>query len=232
MPPNAPRDDRYLRKRILGEGGAGRVWLAEDRAQPGRDIALKELTPAGAAQHEEAFRREFATLACLHHPNLVEVDAFDVDPVTGLPRFTLELVVALALVTVGLWNIRASSGSIDSGLGDGAGRPPTGRAFLVGMAHGLAGSAAVALLVLATVRDPRWASLYLLIFGVGTLAGMLLVTAGLAIPLSAVTRRWGGSGRVLRLSTGALSLLFGVWLIYQIGWQDGLFLAVPHWSPH
>lgn len=151
-----------------------------------------------------------------------------VPPRIGL---TLELIVALALVTVGLWNIRASSASEDSGLGQGADRPPTGRAFVVGMAHGLAGSAAVALLVLATVRDPRWASLYLLVFGVGTLVGMMLVTAGLAIPLSAAARRWGGSGRMLRFSTGALSLLFGAWMIYQIGWHDGLFLAVPHWSP-
>jgi Nif-specific regulatory protein len=79
-------------KRILGEGGAGRVWLVEDRHRPGHDLALKELAPSGAVQHEEAFRREFATLACLHHPNLVEVDEFDTSPTSGLPRFTLEFI--------------------------------------------------------------------------------------------------------------------------------------------
>jgi hypothetical protein len=46
------------------------------------------------------------------------------------------------------------------------------------------------------------------------------------------TNRWGGMGRLIRLSTGALSLLFGVWLVYQIGWHDGLFLDVTHWQPH
>jgi transcriptional regulator with GAF, ATPase, and Fis domain/tetratricopeptide (TPR) repeat protein len=84
--------DRYRLKRILGEGGAGRVWLVEDRHRPGRDLALKELSEAGAPQHEDAFRREFATLACLHHPNLVEVDEFDTSPTSGLPRFTLEFI--------------------------------------------------------------------------------------------------------------------------------------------
>ena len=152
-----------------------------------------------------------------------------VPPRVGL---TLELVVAVALVTVGLWNLRGRRDHDHSGLGDGSGRPPTGKAFVVGMAHGLAGSAAVALLVLATVKDPLWACGYLLIFGFGTLLGMTVVTTGFALPLSAAARRWGGSARALRLATGALSLLFGVWLIYQIGWRDGLFLAVPRWSPH
>src|SRR5258706_1893013 len=84
--------DRYLMKRLLGEGGAGRVWLVEDRHRPGHDLALKELAAAGAMQHVEAFRREFATLACLHHPSLVEVDEFDTAPDSGLPRFTLEFI--------------------------------------------------------------------------------------------------------------------------------------------
>jgi high-affinity nickel-transport protein len=151
-----------------------------------------------------------------------------VPPRVGL---ALEFVVAVALVTVGLWNLRGRHDHEEAGLGEGSGRPPTGRAFAVGMAHGLAGSAAVALLVLATVHDPRWACGYLLVFGFGTLLGMMVVTTGLAFPLSAVTRRWGGSARVLRYATGALSLLFGAWLIYQIGWREGLFLAVPHWTP-
>jgi Nif-specific regulatory protein len=84
--------DRYLKKRILGEGGAGRVLLVEDRHRPGHELALKELAPGGASLHEAAFRREFATLACLHHPNLVVVEEFDTSPDSGLPRFTLEFI--------------------------------------------------------------------------------------------------------------------------------------------
>jgi len=152
-----------------------------------------------------------------------------VPPRIGL---TLELVVAVALVSVGLWNLRSARRDEGPELGTGSGRPPAGRAFVVGMAHGLAGSAAVALLVLAAVRDPLWACVYMLVFGLGTLLGMTLVTTGLSLPLSAVARRWGGASRILRLSTGTLSLLLGAWLIYQIGWRDGLFLTIPNWAPH
>jgi high-affinity nickel-transport protein len=152
-----------------------------------------------------------------------------VPPRVGL---SLEFIVALALVTVGLINLRATPPRGGASLGAGSGRPPAKRAFLVGMAHGLAGSAAVALLVLATVREPSWACGSLFVFGLGTLLGMTLITTGFAVPLSAAVRRWGGADRLLRVSTGCASLLFGAWLAYQIGWRDGLFLAASRWSPH
>ena len=152
-----------------------------------------------------------------------------VPPRLGL---AMEFVVALALVTVGLLNLR---GGLDSDLREGAragARPQAGRAFAIGLAHGLAGSAAVALLVLATVRDPRWACGYLLVFGAGTLIGMVVVTTGMALPLAAIARRWGGAPRMARVGTGMLSLVFGMWLVVQIGWHDGLFRSIPHWNPH
>jgi high-affinity nickel-transport protein len=154
-----------------------------------------------------------------------------VPPRVGL---SLEFAVGIALVIVGLLNLRpaAPDDAARSGLPRGSERLPAWRAFLVGSVHGLAGSAAVALMVLATVRDPRWGVAYLLVFGVGSIAGMALVTTGLAAPLALASRRWGGLGRGVRVATGALSLVFGVWLIYQIGWKDGLFLATPHWAPH
>lgn len=143
---------------------------------------------------------------------------------------TLEFGVALALILVGLLNLRRAR-EATAGLGDGAGRPLARRAFAVGLVHGVAGSAAVALLVLATVRDPRWACGYLAVFGLGTLAGMTLITTGFAVPVAAAAQRWGGSHRLIRVSTGALSLVFGIWLAYRIGWHDGLFLATPDWTP-
>ena len=45
------------------------------------------------------------------------------------------------------------------------------RPLIVGIVHGLAGSAAVALLVLATIKSPSWSLLYLLLFGIGTVVG-------------------------------------------------------------
>jgi high-affinity nickel-transport protein len=150
-----------------------------------------------------------------------------VPPRVGL---ALEFCVALALVAVGLFNLgrpRKHGAELDGG----PGRPLAARAFGVGLVHGLAGSAAVALLVLATVRQPLWACGYLLVFGVGTLLGMALITTGLALPVASAARQWGGAGRVMRMSTGVVSLAFGLWLAYQIGWRDGLFLATPIWTP-
>ena len=154
-----------------------------------------------------------------------------VPPRIGL---SLEFAVGLALVVVGLLNLKSSSrdDAARSGLDGRTERVPAWRAFFVGLVHGLAGSAAVALMVLATVRDPRAACAYLLLFGVGTLAGMALITTGIAAPLSAASRRWGGFARGARLATGAVSLVFGVWLVYQIGFKDGLFLSTIRWTPH
>ena len=89
--------DRYVHLRLLGEGGAGRVSLVEDRLRGSAKLALKELAEASRG-HEDDLRREFALLASLRHPNLVEVHELDLDPRTGLPRFTLEYVEGRDLV--------------------------------------------------------------------------------------------------------------------------------------
>ena len=106
------------------------------------------------------------------------------------------------------------------------------RPLLVGIVHGLAGSAAVALLVLSTIRQPRWGVLYLLIFGLGTIAGMMLITAALALPFSFAGTRFSWLNRSLVTASGVLSLGFGLFISYQIGFVDGLFTSHPTWSPH
>jgi high-affinity nickel-transport protein len=105
------------------------------------------------------------------------------------------------------------------------------RPLIVGMVHGLAGSAAVALLVLTTIGDSAWAVIYLLVFGVGTIAGMMLITAGLAWPLRGATARFPGFPRGLRVASGVVSLVAGLAIAYQIGVVDGLFGADPRWVP-
>lgn len=104
------------------------------------------------------------------------------------------------------------------------------RPFVVGIVHGLAGSAAVALLVLATIGNGWWAIGYLVVFGLGTVLGMMLVTALVAWPF-AVTGRHDRAQRALRLTSGAVSLLFGLVLAYRIGVSGGLFGAHPVWTP-
>ena len=97
------------------------------------------------------------------------------------------------------------------------------RPLVVGIVHGLAGSAAVALLVLTTIRDPRWSIMYLVVFGLGTIAGMMLITAAIAWPFARAGARMDGLNRGLRVASGLVSLLFGVFLAYKIGVVDGLF---------
>jgi High-affinity nickel-transport protein len=106
------------------------------------------------------------------------------------------------------------------------------RPLLVGIVHGLAGSAAVALLVLGTIRNPRWAIFYLLLFGLGTIAGMMLLTLVFAVPYTLAENRFACLSRTMVAGTGLLSLVFGAAVAYHIGFVDGLFLAHPSWTPH
>lgn len=105
------------------------------------------------------------------------------------------------------------------------------RSVLVGVVHGLAGSAAVALLALTTITDPYLAVGYLLVFGMGTMVGMTAITALLALPFSTGATSLLGWQRKLALGTGLLSLGFGLYFAAQIGFVDGLFLGHPVWSP-
>ncbi len=106
------------------------------------------------------------------------------------------------------------------------------RPLVIGVVHGLAGSAAVALLVLTTIKSASMALLYLAIFGAGTLAGMMLLTLAMALPISALSRRFDNAGQLLARVTGVVSIAFGLFLAYRIGVSDGLLLGVPHWTPH
>lgn len=107
----------------------------------------------------------------------------------------------------------------------------TVRPLVVGVVHGLAGSAAVALAVLAPIRDPLVAGAYLLVFGAGTIAGMLLMTLAIGAPLACTGARLPRFHRSLGVAAGLLSLGFGLLLAYRIGVVDGLFTARPRWTP-
>jgi len=106
------------------------------------------------------------------------------------------------------------------------------RPLVVGIVHGLAGSAAVALLILASIQNPRWAILYLAVFGIGTIAGMMLITLSIASTFHIVGKRSARFSQRLGLASGLISVAFGLFLAYQIVVVQGLFSANPHWTPH
>ena len=135
----------------------------------------------------------------------------------------LEFGVAVMLIGLGLSNIRQRNDES---------APKLSRPLLVGIVHGLAGSAAVALLVLATIRTPFAAAMYLLMFGFGTVLGLMRVTALLALPAIYAGERVVQMRAGVRLAAGTLSIVFGLLLAREIVVDGGLFTAVPAWDPH
>jgi high-affinity nickel-transport protein len=105
------------------------------------------------------------------------------------------------------------------------------RPVAVGLVHGLAGSAAVALLVLATIQDTGTALAYLVIFCVGVAAGMAVLTTVIGLPFWVARARSAQINRWLTIGSGLLSLVFGLYLGYQIGFVDGLFTGDFNWEP-
>ena len=174
-----------------------------------------------------------------------------IPPRVGL---SMEFSVALMLILLGLLNLTGALrwlaerfGPADrGGTPDAAGNKLEGsfdrlmsrygsyqvfRPLVIGLVHGLAGSAAVALLVLSTIRSPLWAIAYLLVFGMGTVIGMMLMTSAMALPVAWTGKHFEAAGRYLSPLSGIVSTAFGLFLAYQIGFVDGLFRAGVHWIP-
>ncbi|HET7871603.1 MAG TPA: high-affinity nickel-transport family protein, partial [Terriglobales bacterium] len=105
------------------------------------------------------------------------------------------------------------------------------RPLVVGIVHGLAGSAAIALLVLSTIGNLRWALAYLAVFGIGTVLGMMLITMAIGSTFVYGQRRFALLGRHFGLAAGLISIAFGLFIAYQVGFADGLFTGQPHWVP-
>jgi high-affinity nickel permease len=140
------------------------------------------------------------------------------------PRLGLafEMLVALMLIGLGAWTLSGR----ELGHAHSVKRP-----MAVGFVHGLAGSAFVALLVLAAI--PGWVAQlsYLVLFGLGTVAGMAVITGAIALPVTMAASRYGGMRQGIRIASGVASIAFGLILAHKVGVVDGLFAATPVWTP-
>ena len=128
---------------------------------------------------------------------------------------SMELTVAIMLIVLGALNLANANAPF---------RPVSpARPLLIGVIHGLAGSAAAALLLVPLIDDPRFAALYLLVFGLGTIVGMSMVTLAIAAPALAAGAPTARVQRSLRIASGAVSVVFGLYLAHKVGVAEGLF---------
>jgi hypothetical protein len=97
-----------------------------------------------------------------------------------------------------------------------------GRPFLVGLVHGLAGSAGLMLVVLATIPSPTLAFTYVAVFGVGSIGGMMAMSSLLGVPLALAADRFVRVERVLKTGAALASIGIGVALAWSIGMDAGL----------
>lgn len=97
------------------------------------------------------------------------------------------------------------------------------RPLLIGMVHGLAGSAALMLLVLTTIPSPWLGLAYIVVFGLGSIGGMLLMSSMIGLPFVLTAQRFTRFNQGIRMTAGMCSVAFGLFLAWQIGFVEGLF---------
>ncbi len=88
--------------------------------------------------------------------------------------------------------------------------------LIVGLVHGLAGSAALTLLVLTTIDSIILGLFYILLFGAGSIIGMTLISSIISLPFKLIPNRLTKTRKLLRVSAGSLSILIGLSLMTTI----------------
>ena len=90
------------------------------------------------------------------------------------------------------------------------------RPIIIGMIHGLAGSGALMLLVLSTIRQPAVALIYVLIFGIGSTGGMMIMSVLVGLPAKLTAHRFTRANAILRGAAGVFSVALGLFITYEI----------------
>ncbi|MEP6789675.1 MAG: urease accessory protein [Acidobacteriota bacterium] len=97
------------------------------------------------------------------------------------------------------------------------------RALIIGMVHGLAGSAALMLLVIPTIPSRTVGLLYIVIFGVGSIGGMMIMSFLVSLPFHFTASRFNRFNQVLQGCAGIVSIALGLMIMYEKGTDVGLF---------
>jgi hypothetical protein len=87
--------------------------------------------------------------------------------------------------------------------------------LLVGLMHGMAGSAALLVLAVTQAASPAHGLLYVLLFGIGSMLGMGALSTAIAVPL-VVSARWlTWANRTLQGGVGIVTIAIGAMTIYS-----------------
>ena len=98
------------------------------------------------------------------------------------------------------------------------------RAVLVGMVHGMAGSAALMLIVIPTIQSTAMGLLYIAIFGIGSIGGMMIMSFLVGLPFHLTASRLNRFNFILQCVAGVISIGLGLFIIYEKGIVEGLFV--------
>ena len=143
-------------------------------------------------------------------------------PMPARVALALEFVVALMLIVLGVRSLLTRRA-------DAPASPL--RPLIVGIVHGLAGTAVLALLLIATTDSALIAAIYLVCFCVGTTAGMAVVSGLFMLPARLSAPRAISLERAVRVAAGVASIGIGISLAHRVGIEDGLFAAIPTMTP-
>ncbi|MBI2315088.1 high-affinity nickel-transport family protein [Candidatus Daviesbacteria bacterium] len=91
------------------------------------------------------------------------------------------------------------------------------RPLVIGLIHGLAGSTAIALLILSTIQNTVLSIIYLLVFHIGIITGMMILTLGIGASIILLKRESKIINHYLVTASGLLSIVFGLYLLFQAG---------------
>lgn len=96
------------------------------------------------------------------------------------------------------------------------------RSIIIGMIHGLAGSAALMLVIIPTIESRVVGLLYIIIFGVGSIAGMMLMSFLVGLPFHLTAKNFNRLNYILQSIAGFVSVGLGLYIIYEKGIVEGL----------
>lgn len=97
------------------------------------------------------------------------------------------------------------------------------RSIIIGMIHGLAGSAGMMLLYLPTIESNSLKLIYIVIFGIGSIGGMMIMSFLVGLPFHLTAAKFNRFNNILQTIAGLVSIVFGLMIVYEKAITEGLF---------